>query len=636
MSFEWLQSVVGEYHRPKQWDIVRWAEDHMRPVEASIGSRMTFDLTPWQPPILEAWASPDTEKVVVQSSAQAGKSLCLLTAIAWTICEAPGNIIIGLNTDDAVKDFAAKKFNPHMETCRPVAELLPQQVRGGHGKVGADRKLDMVKIGGHFIQIKSANLSSMRGHTARYVFGDECSKWVKGGIKNAEARASNFTNRGIFLCSTPMYSDKGVEGKTDGVEFNDVWETGTQELWHLQCQNCGELIPCRFRSGDDFIIVWDRERAKLGELEWDFRVVEETARLRCPVCAHEHPQDDSVIRKMNQGGSYVVMNKNPQPGVRSFRFNKIAMPTKIMSWGRLATQFLEAKRSFYLGHRQALVDFMNLELGEPWSLSMADDDEVLTTPEITDLGRGRRVITAGIDCQENHYWLAIREWTEFGVSQLLCFCRCETEAELKVVLGKHGVYDSNPNHYLNKGVGVDIAHLRDMNLAMASRNGWMGLCGSQSQLSWVKYLHDIKRTDGTVADRVYMFFSPVRQAAIGTRMNRGRAFFVDFNSRDAGVMLCRLRDRRDTQDLPDWIIPDPAMGRWSEEYLTQLRAVKIVPEVDKRGKAVDALHSGKNDHAFDCEKMAMIQALRAGVKIFKIDAQQYLKKEEVEKPMEVA
>ena len=598
----WADAV----YKHRELDVCRWVSQHMRPVDSDYGRRVVLDSTPWLKPILASYNDPNVERIVVQSASQCGKTLSLLSLMAYAISEDPSNMLVVLDTEKAMKDFSKNKMNKHLELCQPVAKLLP---RTGYGKGADGRTMSHIDFGNFWVMVKPANESALRSHTCKRIFGDECSKWPVGQMENAIARTSGFRNKKIMLTSTPLLADEGMLGS----DFERAWEEGSREIWGLQCQNCGELVPCRFKFGDKYIIVWNHKKAKRGELDWDYDVVRETARLKCHICGHKHRNEPRTVKKMNDGGAYIQFNDKPRPGVKSFRFNKIALQPALSKWGDLAVDFLESKKSWYVGDKEALQKFFNLSIGESFHINYGDDDDVLTTPEIdVSLEKGT-VITAGIDVQLNHYWIAIREWQKDGKSVLRHFSRCETEAQLKHVLESCGAYHKDPRHPRNKGVGIDIAFERDQHLAMASRNGWLGMAGSQSQHTWIKYLHEIMRTDGSVAEKVWMIFSPVKSGAIGTKLNRGRAYFVDFNSRDAGIWTCRLRDRK--PDLPDWIVPDSALGEFKEEYVRQIKSVRIVPERDRRGLVTNTLYTGKNDHAMDCEKMCLIQALRAGANL---------------------
>ena len=80
---------------------------------------------------------------------------------------------------------------------------MPTWVKGGRSIRGHTRNESKILFGtGSWLQCKPANLSSMRGHSARYLIADEAAEYGAGALANAIARTSLFPNKKIVVTST--------------------------------------------------------------------------------------------------------------------------------------------------------------------------------------------------------------------------------------------------------------------------------------------------------------------------------------------------------------------------------------------------------------------------------------------------
>lgn len=605
-----IDSVWSGLYRPTEWDIVRWSENHMRTLGSSLGNRVDKEAYPWLWPILEAYASADCSKIVVQAAAQSGKTFAMLCCMGWRIAEQPTNMLVVLNTDDMASKFARSRFNPMMDACLPVSSILPKRETGGSGKRAGDRLLREVYFkNGKFLMMGSANESFLRSHTVKCLFGDECSDWEKGAIENAIARANTFVDKKIWFSSTPLN-----EGDGRGGEFAAEWKLGSQECWSLGCVKCGKLIPCQFRK----VIVWDQS-ARNNDGTWNLNKVRASVRLRCLHCGYLHKNTRSNLERMNRTGGYVSMNPEADAGVRSFRFNKISLLPSIHKWSQLVVDFLRAKEEFDFGNEGPMQSFINLHLGESWSVAgLSEDVKVVTDRKSVELGARSWIRTAGIDCQVDHFWVVIRDWSADGDghSVLRAFARCDSVLEVERLLEKWEVGNpSNRGDRRNLRVGVDVAYNPEETLSMCADHGWMALRGDPSPGGFRRYDHQVKRRDGSVVDVVSRPYSEVKKASYGRR-HQGIAYYMTINVADMGTLVLRLRNKQVRPVSPRWEAPAEALGDFRRDYERQINGRKIEREFDKRGRVIYyPKKKGRDDHAYSCEMYSLTIAVWAGVVI---------------------
>ena len=600
--------------KPRELDIKRWGSNHFRTRGSAFGSRLNLTSHPWLKEILDAYADPNVRRITVMSSAQCGKTTALLTLMAYRMCEDPANMLCAFNTDAQSTTFARTNFWPAMQSCEPVVAIMPDRSSGRKLRDSGDRLNRSVMFrDGNFLLIGASNESFLRSHSIKLAYGDEVSDWNPGAISNLEARTTTFADRKIFLCSTPLNYGEGKKGD----EFERHWRQGTQETWHLGCLNCGELIPLRFRD----VIVWDRDKAHIGDFEYNFHHVKTTARMVCPHCKHKHTNTAANIRSMNERGRYVSDNDEADGTHRSFRFNKLALPPSLSTWGDLAVRFLKANRELDLyGEEQPMADFLNLYLGESWSVEKMQAHRNLVSDDEVGLPKDADYIRAvGIDVQQDHFWVVIRDYAvKNGDSVLRAFRKCDNETEIKQLLKEFNVGNpDNPRDPKNRAVAIDCAFEPDRVYRMAHENGWIAIRGDSHNVPWKSYSHVRKWRDGK-RERQSIVKRPwnVIQKVALRGGSRKHCKLLVINTNSMGRIVCQLRDRTVRPLSPRWESPRRALGEYARDWTSQVEAKVIKRTMDNRGNHVTIVKNIKSeDHAFDVEVYALTIAVRSGVKI---------------------
>ena len=608
-SDAWAKSV----YRPIERDIKRWGTTHFRTRGSAFGSRLNLTSHPWLKEIFDAYSDPTVSRITVMSSAQCGKTTALLTLMAYRMCEEPANILCAFNTDAQSMAFARTNFWPTMDACKPLQDIMPSRTNSKRTDKAGDRlNRSVIFRDGNFLLMGPSNESFLRSHSIKLAYGDEVSDWDAGAISNLEARTTTFADKKIFLCSTPLNYGEGKKGD----EFHRHWLQGTQELWHLKCLNCGELIPPNFRE----VVKWDHDGALLGDFEYDFGKVKRSARMVCPHCKHKHTNTAINVRNMNDSGQYVKMNEEADGTHRSFRFNKLALPPALSTWGDLACRFLKANRELDLyGQEQPMAEFLNLYLGESWSVEKMQSTRQLVSDDEIGLPKDQSYFRAcGIDVQQDHFWVVIRDYAMNGDSVLKAYRKCSNELEIQLLLKEFGV--GNPDNRLdpkNLAIGMDCAFEPDRVFKMCHSNGWLAVRGESASMQWKRYNHvkrwmDGKRQRQSIVKRPWDI---VKKIAIGGK-SRKYAKLVTLNTNDMGRLVCQLRDRTVRPTSPRWETSRKALGMFHNEWNAQVRSKVLKREIDNRGQHITVVKEiRKDDHAFDCEVYALTLAVRAGVQI---------------------
>jgi phage terminase large subunit GpA-like protein len=74
--------------------------------------------------IINAFADPETETIVIESSAQIGKTTMLLIMMLYAIAVDPAPILYIGQSDNMVKDFSIRRLAPMIRLCVYVNRLV--------------------------------------------------------------------------------------------------------------------------------------------------------------------------------------------------------------------------------------------------------------------------------------------------------------------------------------------------------------------------------------------------------------------------------------------------------------------------------------------------------------------------------
>lgn len=567
------QECKAGFRLPDKAPLWDWMRDNLSFRDSPYGGAFMISETPWLREPLRAITDPDVEEVWVMSGAQLGKTTMLQGGIAWTLAEDPGPSIVVADSGDALENLAENKINPVLESCEPLARVMPEE-RGKKKKLKIDFPQCTLMMG-------PANDSFLRSHSIRYVWGDEVSAWKPGNVQRAKKRTTRWANRKKVFVSTP---------KRNTDDFSIGWDTGSQEEWHLRCQGCSELISPDFTT----VIKWDTNDETKPEGKWDFAKLRETVRLVCPHCGHKHKHTAENARRMNDRGEFVKMNQGANPRVRSFRFTAICLPPAVASWEDLVEEFLRAETLARTGYTTSLEEFINLQLGQPWveenyikikELELDDYD-----PAQPWESQAIKIMT--VDCQEHlaDFWVCVRGWARDGSSRLLGYYRPKSFDEVRLIQEQHGVKDL--------AVFVDRMYKPDDVRAACSKFGWNMLQGEPAR----DYLISDVRRGAKVQRR-----RPVsKRVPVSVGRNRPAVPLYRWSNPSIKDMLESLK----TGNGVEWLVCD--VGEQTPAYVKQVSGERKVEETDRFGNKVMIWKKFRENHALDCECMQIVAAILVG------------------------
>ncbi len=376
----------------------------------------------YQRGIMDAFSDPSVETVVVQTSAQVGKTECLQNVIGYFIDYSPSPILIVEPTIEVGKTFSKDRLSTMIRD----SPCLLRKVREIKTRDSENTILHKRFPGGH-ITIAGANSpASLRARPIRVVMCDDVDAFPPSAgaegdpIDLAIKRTTTFWNRKIGIFSTPT-----MEGES---RIDTAFKQSDQRLYWVSCPHCGK----------EQILKWKRVRWPEGKPE--------EAVYRCEHC--EKDIDDAGRSRMIRDGKWVPQAKFT--GIAGFWLNEIYSPWVPLA--SMATRFLQAK-----DNRETLQVFVNTALGETFKqVIVAGSEEGIlkarcdlppqVVPE-TAVG-----LTCGIDVQKYGFWFVVRAWARDYTSWLIHYGSLTTWEEVENLLFETSYpYQNNPGKMLRIG-----------------------------------------------------------------------------------------------------------------------------------------------------------------------------------------
>jgi len=177
-----FRSVFTPKHIPP---MSTWSEENivLSPEYSARSSQLI--LMPWQREIWDAWSDPRVEELTIMSAVQITKTLAVQCAMAWTICNDPGPILLVEPKEDSANAFSKRRLTPMMRDCACLHGRLSDTVLGKKTNTLLAKDFP----GGNLLIVSARTPTDLAQHTIRYLICDEPDKYpvsVKSGSGEEE------------------------------------------------------------------------------------------------------------------------------------------------------------------------------------------------------------------------------------------------------------------------------------------------------------------------------------------------------------------------------------------------------------------------------------------------------------------
>lgn len=390
----WIHKAVQVLRPVERVPVSKWAEaNRVLPDSNSIPGPWRNSVTPYLVEIMDAFSDEMVEEIIFVKPTQVGGTSAMENMLASAIAQDPAPAMCVYPSDDLAERTVESKLDPMIKSCKTLAA----KYRINDSKKLALKFTDMV------VYLTGANSpADLASTNIRYLFMDEVDKFPGASKKEADPvslakeRTKTFFNRKIFMASTPT------------LKTGHIWKAkeaaDVEKHYFVPCPHCGAFIELKFAQ-----IKWPSkedvpENADRAEM----------ATYVCQECGCVITDQDKG--KMLAAGRWKpVRQKTQHPKSVAFWMNTLYSP--FTRFSDIAREFMRSKDDPELLH-----NFANSWLAEPWEdTKLKTNAEMVMerqteTPEWT-LPPWTKLVTGGIDVQENCLYWTIRAWGDYMTSQ---------------------------------------------------------------------------------------------------------------------------------------------------------------------------------------------------------------------------
>jgi len=390
---------------PENLTVSQWAEKYRILDESSAFSgHWNNDVTPYLKDIMDSLNDRHIREINFVKSTQVGGTESLINMLGWVIMNDPAQCLIVYPTDDLAKDISTDRLRPSLLKT-PEIEALFYENRS---------KILNLKFRGMNLYLNGANSpSKLASKPIKYLFFDEIDKL--GGASSKEASPYNLAKE---RTKTHNFDKKIFTTSTPTLRSGYVWKlhekADEQKEYFVPCPHCGEYITLKFKN----IHIPGLVSRSLEEAHKEGATNEELAEGSVYVCQEcgcliTDREKIKAVRK----GEWRTVNKEcvAYPEKVSFWINSLY--SRFVTWKDIILEFLNTKDD-----PDEFQNFVNSWLAEPWEDSRLKTSEELVMERQTHLPAlivpsWAKMLTGGIDVQENCIYWTIRAWGDYLTSQ---------------------------------------------------------------------------------------------------------------------------------------------------------------------------------------------------------------------------
>ena len=392
-----VAAVLAAFRPPPTLSLSEWADRHFYLSAESSSEPGPWTTLPFQKGWMDAMSDPDIPKVTVMKSARVGYTKSFVALIGYYAAHDPCSMLILQPTDEDAKGFSDEELDPMFRDVEPLAGKLSAVKSDGRG--GRKTLLKKRFPGGMLTIAGAKSPKNFRRITVRVVARDEIDAYE--ATKKEGDPISLSAKR-----TTTAHKPKEINGSTPTLKgFSRIErEFGNSDQRHFMvpCPHCGH-----------------RQRLIWGRLKWEAGKPE-AAWYECESGCLIEERDKAA---MLAGGEWVATQ--PFRGHAGFHINALYSPFPGARWGKLAAEFLEAKR----GGPVTLQPFINTVLGETWDSGegFAPDSLMARARKETygadELPGDAVLVTAGADIQDDRFEVEFVGWAPDGSTWSIDYVR---------------------------------------------------------------------------------------------------------------------------------------------------------------------------------------------------------------------
>lgn len=391
----WIKKALATLRPRERLPVSEWAVKYrVLPNTNAIPGPWSNNVTPYLVEIMDAFSDDSVEIIIFVKPTQVGGTASMENMLGSVIDQDPAPTMIVYPTDTLAERTVEAKLDPMIHLCKPLVEKYLEN---------ESQKLQL-KFQGMTVYLSGANSPANLASTPiKNLFLDEVDKYPGASKKEADPvslaieRTKTYkTNRKIFITSTPTLKTGHIWKEKENADV--------EKHYFVPCPHCGKFIELvwaqvKFAGKDDVPEGMDRAA---------------TAIYCCQACGGVITDRDKANMLPNGRWQIVHRKGNASKSV-AFWINTLYSP--FTTFQEIVAEFLKSKDDPEMLH-----NFVNSWLAEPWEDTKLKTNAEMVMERQTDtrewaLPPWTKLVTGGIDVQENCLYWTIRAWGDFMTSQ---------------------------------------------------------------------------------------------------------------------------------------------------------------------------------------------------------------------------
>ena len=391
----WVKKAMATLRPRERLPVSKWAEKYrILPDTNAIPGPWRNRITPYLVKIMDTFSDDSVERIVFVKPTQVGGTSAMENMLGAVIDQDPGPTMIVYPSDKLAERTVEAKLDPMIRQCKPLAEKWREN---------ESQKLQL-KFQGMTVYLNGANSPADLASTPiKNLFLDEVDKYPGASKKEADPvslaieRTKTYkTNRKIDITSTPTLKSGHIwKAKEDA----DV-----EKHYFVPCPHCGEFIE----------LVWAQVKFPGKDEVQEGADRAAMATYACQACGAVITDRDKA-NMLPAGRWQIVRQKSQNPKSVAFWINTLYSP--FTTFQEIVAEFLKSKDDPDLLH-----NFINSWLAEPWEDTKLKTNAEMVMERQTEipewiLPEWTKLVTGGVDVQENCLYWTIRAWGNHMTSQ---------------------------------------------------------------------------------------------------------------------------------------------------------------------------------------------------------------------------
>lgn len=391
---EYQKEALKFLKPPEDITVSEWADKYriLDVKTSAMPGPWRTEQTPYLKGIMDEFNNYETEEIVYIKPTQVGGTECLQNMAGYIIQQDPAPTMIVYPTDKLAESISENRLQPMIKAAPTLKKRFLEN---------ESSKLELQFDGMYLTLAGSNSPSSLASKAIRFLFLDEVDKYPGASKKEADPislareRTKTFHNRKIFITSTPT------------LKTGHIWkakeDADIEKHFFVPCPHCGEYIEFKWKQ----VHFPKEEGMSLADrAEFASYVCQECG---CVITDQDKPD-------MLRLGEWRTVKQNTK-FVRKVAFWMNTLYSPFVRFSEVVKEFLKSKDD-----PEQLQNFVNSWLAEPWEDTKLKTNADLVMERQTEYEElvvpdWAKMLTGGVDVQENCLYWTIRAWGSYLTSQ---------------------------------------------------------------------------------------------------------------------------------------------------------------------------------------------------------------------------